>query len=170
MLKVGKLHNVGLKPFERKTALAKYVVDVLCEADKRRLIELMHSVLIYKVEPEDAADDVPTRLALKTYKKICLSALPIMDERINQMLRAVSSDPNTATVDDILSGEVFDMVAAYTSELWQKARLPISAPFVESLLRVLLRCCGLDVSGLVVSDVADLIRQRALQCVRAYDG
>lgn len=37
-----------------------------------------------------------------------------MDERINQMLRAVSSDPNTATVDDILSGEVFDMVAAYT--------------------------------------------------------
>ncbi|KAH7693642.1 hypothetical protein AAVH_39320, partial [Aphelenchoides avenae] len=105
-----------------------------------------------------------------TYKKICLSALPIMDERINQMLRAVSSDPNTATVDDILSGEVFDMVAAYTSELWQKARLPISAPFVESLLRVLLRCCGLDVSGLVVSDVADLIRQRALQCVRAYDG
>lgn len=25
----------------------------------------MHSVLIYKVEPEDAADDVPTRLALK---------------------------------------------------------------------------------------------------------
>lgn len=43
-----------------------------------------------------------------------MSALPIVEERISQMLRAVSNDPNPATVDDVLSGEVFDMVAAYT--------------------------------------------------------
>lgn len=43
-----------------------------------------------------------------------MSALPIVDERLNQMLRALRSDSNAATVEDILSGEVFDMVSAYT--------------------------------------------------------
>lgn len=40
MFKVAMLHDVSLKSFERKIALAKYVVDALCDAEQDRPVSL----------------------------------------------------------------------------------------------------------------------------------